>query len=109
MRSIKLSIKSSLHKITPQAPPQSKLCKNCKHFKTDFMTGVQYGKCTLYGKQDLVDGHIVYDYASVARIFSCHGDHYEQRPSPLDAFNELFKVCNDEKHNIVETKPTDDE
>ena len=109
MRSSKLSIKASFHKITPQTPPQSKLCKNCKHFKTDFLTGVKFGKCELYGKQDLVDGHTVHDYASVARIFSCFGDHYEQRPSPFDHFNELFKVSNDKKHNIVETKPIEDE
>jgi hypothetical protein len=108
MRSIKLSIKASLHKITPQTPPQSKFCKNCKHFKTDFLTGAQFGKCKLYGKQDLVDGNIVHDYASVARIFSCHGVHFEQRPSQFDQFNELFKRYNHEKHDLVETKQNDD-
>lgn len=74
-------IASSQHKITPQAPIQSQLCKNCKHFQPDFVTSVQYGKCKLFGTQNLVDGTIKYNYASVARTYMCKGHHYEDKPS----------------------------
>jgi hypothetical protein len=44
---------------------------------------VQYGKCKLYGNQDLVDGTVDHDYASIARRYMCKGLHYEDKPSPF--------------------------
>lgn len=71
------------HIVTPHNPPCTKLCINCKHFKQD-LTGLQFGKCTLYGTQNLVDGTIQYTYASIARKYECKGTYYEFKPSSSD-------------------------
>lgn len=74
------------HSISPNTPPQIKLCKNCKHFKTDFWAGTKFGKCKLYGNQDLIDGSIIYDYVNIARPYKCQGNYYEDRPSLFESF-----------------------
>ncbi len=75
------------HKVSPQQTPSSKLCKDCKHFKSD-PTGARFGKCSLYGKQNLVDGKIEYSYASIAREYECRGDYYDKKQSTFEHLKE---------------------
>lgn len=51
-----------------------KLCKDCKHFLPTmygdkFDIGNYMGRCSLYGKINLINGEIEHDYASTARSF----------------------------------------
>ena len=56
-------------------------CMNCKHFRYDFFTGKQFGKCVLFPKEVeknkyyLVNGfnghkHIDYNFCSIARNYN---------------------------------------
>jgi hypothetical protein len=68
--------------ISPSTPVTHKICKNCKHFRSGFLSSVEFGKCSKFGEQNLVDGTITYDYASVTRDYHCKGDYFEeQEPS----------------------------
>jgi hypothetical protein len=82
---------TSEYKITPKNLPSNKFCKNCKHFKAG-LTGVQFGKCKLYGVQNLIDGQIDYKYASITREYDCKGDFYETKPTPFDKLKIPFEV-----------------
>lgn len=65
---------SAQHRFTPTRP-QLKLCKDCKHFQPS--QKVKYGKCSLYGFQDLVDGSIKYEFAGIARQYECKGQYFK--------------------------------
>lgn len=56
------------------------LCKNCSHYMPSFLSGQKYGRCRKFGTLDLVDGTINYDYASIARKYSCKGEYYQLAP-----------------------------
>ncbi len=83
---------ASKHTVSPTNPPTKKICKDCIHFKATNFHGVQLGKCTLFGIQNLVDGTIEYKYANVAREFYCHGDNFELKQSFLNIFDIPFDV-----------------
>lgn len=69
------------HRITPLSPPL-KPCKDCKHFQalppSSIAQNIKYGKCRLFGIQDLVDGSIEYEFAGISRQYHCKGDYFEQ-------------------------------
>ena len=64
-----------------------KLCKNCKHFLPTmygdkFDIGIHMGRCSLYGKLNLVNGEIEHEYASIIRsidsMCGINGIHFEE-------------------------------
>lgn len=69
------------HRITPLSPPL-KPCKDCKHFQalppSSIAQNIKYGKCRLFGLQDLVDGSIEYEFAGISRQYHCKGEYFEQ-------------------------------
>lgn len=69
------------HRITPLSPPL-KPCKDCKHFQalphSSKAQNIKYGKCRLFGLQDLVDGSIEYEFAGISRQYHCKGEYFEQ-------------------------------
>lgn len=72
------TICSAQHRIGPTSSPL-KPCKDCKHFlppSTSTSSNLKYGRCHLFGQQDLVDGSIEYDYASIARQHHCKGNYF---------------------------------
>lgn len=72
-----LTICSAKHKITPTSPP-IKPCMDCKHFQPSKLTSnIKYGKCLLFGLQDLVDGTIEYEFAGIAREYKCKGHYFD--------------------------------
>jgi hypothetical protein len=71
-------------------PPTSilKFCRDCKFFKpqSDPKIDLQFGKCTFYKSIDMVTGRIYYNYASVARMYMCHGESFVSKQDPLSSF-----------------------
>lgn len=74
--------------ISPSTPITHKICKNCKHFKSDFM-GVQYGTCSKFGEQNLVHGKVTYQSAQITREYDCKGDYFEDKELPF--YRKLFR------------------
>jgi len=57
---------------TLKNPNSYKLCKDCKNFLPamygdKFDVGNHLGRCTLYGKINLINGEVDHEYASIAR------------------------------------------
>lgn len=71
------------------------ICKNCVYFKPYKFDGKFYdlGKCTKFGKMDIVSGIIEYNYASTCRtdnnLCSFNGTYYEERNHPNITLNIL--------------------
>lgn len=65
--------------ISPNTPKTYKICKDCKHFKRGFFSSVEFAACSKFGQQNLVDGKITYQYASIAREYDCKGDYFEEK------------------------------
>jgi hypothetical protein len=72
-----------------------KLCKNCKHFLPTmygdkFDIGKHMGRCSLYGKINLVTGEIEHEYASIVRsmdsMCGINGTYFED-----NSFSEVEK------------------
>lgn len=68
--------------ISPNTPVTHKICKNCKYFRSGLMD-IQFGRCLKFGEQNLVDGSITYNYASITRKYECKGDYFEQQDPPF--------------------------
>lgn len=83
------------HQITPKSQPLQ-ICKDCKHFQWSRNAGVKYGTCKLFGTQDLVDGTIQYDYASIAREYKCKGEYFQQKPNHIADFLKQYNIDVDE-------------
>ncbi len=66
------------------------VCKDCKHFQST-PKNIKHGKCKLFGVQDLVDGSIRYDYASIAREYKCKGEYFQPKQN---CFAELLRLYN---------------
>jgi hypothetical protein len=48
------------------------LCKDCKYFKYDSIyNDFSYGKCTKFGKKNLIDGKITFEDVVLARHHDC--------------------------------------
>lgn len=77
------------HHISPNSPPM-KICRDCKHFQHS--RGVKFGICKLFGVQDLVDGSINYDYASIAREYKCKGEYFEAKPNQIADFLKQYNI-----------------
>ena len=48
----------------------SKLCINCIHFiedKTNYQDDTLYGRCKMFGEQNIIIGEIKHDFASLCR------------------------------------------
>jgi hypothetical protein len=46
----------------------------------------------LFGVQDLVDGSIKYDYASIAREYKCKGEYFEAKQNYVIDFLRLYDI-----------------
>lgn len=63
------------------------LCKNCVYFKA-YRNPEFYdlGKCTKFGKMDIISGEILYQYAYTSRndkdLCSFNGTYFEERKHP---------------------------
>lgn len=81
-----------------------KLCINCKHFRQDFLSGSQFGKCALfpiikYYDYSLVNGKdpdiIGYEYCSIMRNYDSYcgkeGKLYEEKRNKFWIFPEITK------------------
>jgi len=62
------------------------ICKNCVYFKPYNDKIFHLGKCTKFGKMDILSGIIEYNYAYTCRISndlcSFNGTYYEERKHP---------------------------
>ena len=63
------------------------LCKNCVYFqKYKYPEYYDLGKCTKFGKMDIVSGEIKYEYAYRSRnddkLCSFNGTYFEERKHP---------------------------
>jgi hypothetical protein len=74
------------------------LCKKCVYFQPhplDILFNNRLGKCTKYGKREVVSGNIVYDYATVCRLsnYKCGvtGKDFEEMPDLLTLINETMQ------------------
>lgn len=88
--------------ISPNTPKTYKICKDCKHFKKGLFSSVEFGACSKFGQQNLVDGTITYQYASIAREYDCKGDYFEEQEPPFykkmfDAFTNMDAIKNNEE------------
>jgi hypothetical protein len=79
------------HQITPKSQPLQ-ICKDCKHFQASRTMGVRYGSCKLFGVQDLVDGSIRHDYASIAREYKCKGEYFEPKQNHIADFLKQYNI-----------------
>jgi len=50
---------------------------DCKHFQPT--SNIKYGKCLMFGLQDLVDGSIEYEFAGIARQYKCKGRYFDPK------------------------------
>lgn len=57
----------------------SKICRTCKHFvpnttvsKTEKDLQIAYGKCALFGEQNLVTGEVIYTSAAICRSYDLY-------------------------------------
>jgi hypothetical protein len=80
---------ASKHPISPNSQPLQ-ACKDCKHFH--YNNGIQQGRCKLFGVQDLVDGTIRYDYASIAREYKCKGVYFEEKQNTIIEFMKQYNI-----------------
>lgn len=71
------------HNISPSSKPLQ-VCKDCRHF--------QKPKCKLFGVQDLVDGSINYDNASIAREYKCKGEYFEARQNYITDLLKMYDI-----------------
>lgn len=55
-----------------KAGTEYKFCKNCKYY----MKNQNEDYCKYYGKINLIDGKITYEYAQIARQYECKGEKY---------------------------------
>jgi hypothetical protein len=63
------------------------LCKNCVYFNDYKLPGFyDLGKCTKFGKMDIISGEITYEYAYSSRndkdLCSFNGTYFEERKHP---------------------------
>jgi hypothetical protein len=79
-----VKVVAKLVSFTPNAPPQTNFCKDCKHIRKGFPSSLS--KCSKFGKVDMVDGYIIYSYASIAREYECKGEHFEKKDNPIREF-----------------------
>ena len=58
------------------------VCSKCIHFEPassiKYDNSINYGKCKFYGKKDILNGKITYDYASIARKHQSCGENGTQ-------------------------------
>jgi len=48
------------------------VCKDCKYFKYDtFYKDYTFGRCTKFGKKDLITGKIIFEDVTLARSQDC--------------------------------------
>jgi hypothetical protein len=48
------------------------ICKDCKYFKSDtFYKEYAFGRCTKFGKKDLITGKIIFEDVTTARAQDC--------------------------------------
>lgn len=73
--------------------PMPKLCKDCKYFKPYPSSSSQMryslGQCTYEHRIDLVSGKITYEFASVAREYSCKEQFYVKNDEPKSMWEQL--------------------
>lgn len=58
------------------------ICKDCKYFKYDTIyNDLNYGKCTKFGRKNLIDGKIVFEDVVAARSNDCttNGTYFEEK------------------------------
>ena len=56
------------------------ICKDCKYFKYDSIyNDYEYGKCTKFGRKNLIDGKIIFEDVQIARLQDCtvNGTYFE--------------------------------
>lgn len=85
-----LKVLAKVVSFTPNAPPQTNYCKDCKHFRKQYP--ISFSKCSKFGKVDLVDGSIMYSYASIAREYECKGEYFEKKEDILKEFVSKFNT-----------------
>jgi hypothetical protein len=74
------------------------VCKNCVYYQphlSDTLFNNRIGKCTKYGKKEVVSGIIQYDFASVCRLskYKCGitGNDFVERPELLLTINNTMQ------------------
>ncbi len=55
-----------------------KLCKTCKHFIPPPHKDLKFGRCSLFGEINLIDGEVSYPFASNVRSGRCRGKYHSE-------------------------------
>jgi len=99
---MKLSFLFSLFSLAPKKSfienGEYPLCKNCIYYRPnpfEILTPYQFGKCTKYGKKEVVSGMISYEYADLCRKNNekcgVSGKNYVGCPDLLVLINNTFQ------------------